>query len=73
MNESVKKIIGGKKYDTGTAPLQDRVRIKLVKNTKDYGWEITAAGETVAAAVNLLCHAQAEMSRAYGDPGEEEA
>ena len=47
-------------------PAEDRVRIKLVKNTKGYGWEITAAGKDGDEALNLLREVERRVKEEFG-------
>jgi hypothetical protein len=49
-------------------PNDEKVRIKLIKNTKGYGWEIGTSGATVDECMNLLNEAQAKVNATYGDP-----
>jgi len=47
-------------------PSEDRVRVKLVKNTKGYGWEVTAAGRDPDEALSLLRDVERRVREEYG-------
>ena len=47
-------------------PAEDRVRIKLIKNTKGYGWEITAAGKDGDEALSLLREVERKVKEEFG-------
>ena len=46
--------------------LEDRVRIKLVKNSKGYGWEITVAEKHAYDALCLLQDVERRVQEAFG-------
>ena len=47
-------------------PPEDRVRVKLIKNTKGYGWEITAAGKDGDEALDLLRDVERKVREEFG-------
>lgn len=42
------------------------VRVKLEKNSRGYGWEVTATAPTVAETMRLLQEADAQLRATYG-------
>lgn len=50
---------------------RDRVRLKLIRNSRGYGWEISVSAPTVEEAEALLTEAQARLAAQYqGEPAE---
>lgn len=49
----------------------EQVRVKLIKNTKGYGWEISAGGATVGEAMALIDQAEERLVHTYGQAAEE--
>ena len=47
-------------------PSEDRVRVKLVKNTKGYGWEVTVSGKDGDEALGLLRDVERRVREEYG-------
>ena len=47
-------------------PSDDRIRVKLIKNTKGYGWEVTAAGKDADEALSLLRDVERRVREEYG-------
>lgn len=47
-------------------PQEDRVRVKLIKNTKGYGWEISISGENGEDALASLRQIEQQMRTEYG-------
>ena len=52
-------------------PSEDPVRIKLIKNTKGYSWELSVAGRDPAAALSLLQDLEQKVRGQYGSSSEE--
>lgn len=52
--------------DEETRTSEPRVKVKLIKNTKGYGWEITARGDTVEETMALLDDAEQQVREKYG-------
>ncbi len=48
-------------------PQDDLVRIKLIKNTKGYGWEISVGGENSEDALASLRQIEQQMRTGYGE------
>lgn len=48
-------------------PQDDRVRIKLVKNTKGYGWEISISGESSEDTLKSLRQIEQQVRTEYGE------
>ncbi len=51
-------------------PTEDRVRIKLVKNTKGYGWEISAGGKDGDEALSSLRDTEGKVRKEFGNAEE---
>lgn len=51
-------------------PTPPVVKTKLVKNTKGYGWEITAEAESPEKLVELLQETESELMRLWGGDDE---
>jgi hypothetical protein len=47
-------------------PSEDLVRVKLIKNTKGYGWEVTASGKDADEALILLREVEGRVREEYG-------
>ncbi len=47
-------------------PSEDRVRVKLIKNTKGYGWEVTASGKDADEALDLLRETERRVREEFG-------
>jgi hypothetical protein len=47
-------------------PLEDQVRLKLVKNSKGYGWEISVGGKTSEDALALLREVEQKVREEFG-------
>ena len=54
------------KWESGENP----VAVKLIKNTKGYGWEISVKGEDGNALLEHLKHLEAKVQAKYGTPSE---
>ena len=48
-------------------PNEDPVRIKLIKNTKGYSWELSVAGRDPEAALALLQDLEQKVRETFGD------
>lgn len=51
-------------------PLEDQVRLKLVKNSKGYGWEISVGGKTGADALAQLREVEQKVREEFGSQEE---
>ncbi len=47
-------------------PPEDRVRVKLTKNTKGYGWEVAASGKDPDEALSLLRETERRVREEFG-------
>lgn len=47
-------------------PILDRYRVKLIRNTKGYGWEISAGGDTPAQALSDVRMMDSTLRQDYG-------
>ena len=52
-------------------PNEDPVRIKLIKNTKGYSWELSVTARDPAAALSLLQDLEQKVRGQYGSSSEE--
>ena len=48
-------------------PVQEKVRVKLERNTKGYNYEISTSGETVDEALGLIREAEGKLKAEYGE------
>jgi len=48
-------------------PTDDRVRVKLTKNSKGYGFEISVAGKTGDEALSILRDVEEKIRTEYGN------
>ena len=46
----------------------ERIRIKLTKNSKGYGWEISVGGRDGDEATAILCDVEERIRSEYGSP-----
>ena len=47
-------------------PSDDRVRVKLIKNTKGYGWEVSVGGKDQDEALALLQDVEKKVREEFG-------
>ena len=48
-------------------PTDDQVRVKLTKNSKGYGWEISVAGKNSDEALSVLRDIEEKVRTEYGN------
>ena len=48
-------------------PCDDQVRVKLTKNSKGYGWEISVAGKNSDEALSVLRDVEEKIRTEYGN------
>jgi len=51
-------------------PIEDQVRLKLVKNSKGYGWEISVGGKTGDDALAQLREVEQKVRQEFGEKEE---
>ena len=54
-------------------PARDEVRVKLVKNTKAYGWEISVSKESSEEALAEIRSLDEQLRKTYGEDAGKEA
>ena len=47
-------------------PPEDRVRVKLIKNTKGYGWEVASSGKDPDEALIMLRETERRVREEFG-------